>query len=425
MVRGAVTSSMLLVSFLFGSALAQQSIRVSRESLAVWPMAECYAARTGLAMVQIVPEGNDEVCRRSGDNGRTWRATDRRVSVEQLGPNKVRDHRTSMMYLEPNNGLLVQFILDIVVANGDYFGARMNRRIFTRISRDGGWTWGPEVQLVEKGGEYDSTHYARDVYCGRTSPTPSGTGSVTLRDGTIVFPYYFWPDAVYRETLPLNVGRECGEWYVQAACFLGRWRKNRSGIDWDAGDYMIVPSEGSPCGSDEPTVAVLDHGRLFMIVRTGAGDTEGRRKKNLPVLPHCAVSEDGGRTWGDVRPLTYSDGSPLYAPCAISRLIRSSKNRRWYWIANILDQPSYGDCDPRHPLRIAELDSRTMGIKKETVTTIEDKTPDDPEQVRFSNFQVYEDRVTHDFVLSMQKDYSEFVGGNPPRPWYRYRIRLP
>ena len=71
------------------------------------------------------------------------------------------------------------------------------------------------------------------------------------------------------------------------------------------------------------------------------------------------------------------------------------------------------------------MDPRTLGIKKETLTTIEDKAADDPEQVRFSNFLVYEERVTRDFILSMQKDYSEFVTGKPPIPFYRPPLRLP
>jgi hypothetical protein len=186
---------------------------------------------------------------------------------------------------------------------------------------------------------------------------------------------------------------------------------------------MVVPTVGSPCGSDEPTVAVLNDGKLLMIVRPGGMYKDPKRGRHA--VPHRAVSSDGARTWSNIRPLVYSDGSKLYTPSSISRLIRSTKNGKLYWIANIIDRPNYGQSDPRHPLQIAEVDEKTLGIDKRSVTIVEDKAPTDPELVRFSNFKIYEERGTLDFILTMEKSYSEFVTGNPPRPNYRYRIQLP
>lgn len=49
------------------------------------------------------------------------------------------------------------------------------------------------------------------------------------------------------------------------------------------------------------------------------------------------------------------------------------------------------------------------------------------EWVRFSNFRIYEERCSGDFVLLMTKGYSELQEGYPdlPFPSYRYRIQLP
>ncbi len=96
-------------------------------------------------------------------------------------------------------------------------------------------------------------------------------------------------------------------------------------------------------------------------------------------------------------------------------------------IGNILDKPTYGNCDPRYPIQIVELDPKSLSLKRDTVTIIKDRERDDPEQVRFSNFRVYEERGTGDFVLLMTKCYSESTPGFPnlPYPSYRYRLSAP
>ena len=90
---------------------------------------------------------------------------------------------------------------------------------------------------------------------------------------------------------------------------------------------------------------------------------------------------------------------------------------------------TYGPAYPRHPLQIAELDPDTLGIKRETVTVIEDTRPDDPGIPWLSNFHVYEERGTREFILLMTPYYfapdSKWQKALPQVPTYRYRICLP
>jgi hypothetical protein len=184
-------------------------------------------------------------------------------------------------------------------------------------------------------------------------------------------------------------------------------------------------SSAGTCGSDEPTFAVLDDGRILCVVRTSTGFVPEFEKRKIAMRRYCATSRDGGRSWGDIRPLGFDDGGALNSPSAYSEFLRSSNNGKWYWIGNILPEPTHGGCDPRYPLQIAELDPKTLDIKRDTVTVIQDRPADEPPLVRYSNFRVYEERGTNDFVLLMTQGYSEKEANPVKRPTYRYRIKIP
>ena len=121
----------------------------------------------------------------------------------------------------------------------------------------------------------------------------------------------------------------------------------------------------------------------------------------------------------------FADGGTVSSPSAWSQFIQSSKTGAWYWIGNILPEPTYGGCDPRYPLQIVELDTGTLRLKRDTLAVIQDKEPGDDKWVRFSNFRTYEERGTGDLIVLMTKSYCEFAPPGLPTPAYRYRVRLP
>jgi hypothetical protein len=169
-------------------------------------------------------------------------------------------------------------------------------------------------------------------------------------------------------------------------------------------------------------VACLDDHRWFAVVRTGTAQPADFKAKGIPMLRQCSVSQDGGKTWSLSEPLKFDDGSTVYSPCAWSTFIHSTRRDRWHWIGNIIAEPSWGDCDPRYPLQIAELDPRTLRLNKRTLTVIEDKAPGDDKWVRSSNARAYEERGTGDFILVMRKSYCELAAAGLPAPAFTYRI---
>lgn len=369
-----------------------------------WVWAESYASLEDDSLVRAVRRTNTFEILRSEDGARSWR------TVLSFPRKPLLEVET--FYLDPGNGRLVCFL----AANT---GTKpQTRRLFTIISRDGGRTWGARAPLMAD-----------------SALVLEGRRLETLTDGTIVAPCYLWPTEARMHEIFRSEHRprelcDDAQYFQETVCLLGRWRDEQDGIEWEQGGRLLVPggyTSAGTCGSDEPTIAFLDDGRWLCVVRTSTSHVKEFRERNIPALRYCAVSVDCGRTWGEARPLTFDDGSPVYSPSAYSEFVRSSKNGAWHWVGNILPHPSYGNCDPRHPLQIAELDAASLALKRDTVTVIQDIEPGDPAMVRFSNFHIREERGTGDFILLMTKSYCELVENwqTLPMPSWRYRIRLP
>lgn len=405
-----------------------------------WVESVSYASLRDDTLLRSVSTGKENVIQRSDDGGRSWRTAEtvaRRVRLDER-----RAHVSSgILWLDDASGRLIRLISDgmdtarehtIVYANGRDIGPR-TFRLFYQLSSDGGRTWTPKRQIVEKGPEFDETHWANGVYHGRSSIVPAWTQFRRLKDGTIVIPGYRWAtdEEIRRrfdeENRPEEL-RNDSRYYMQALCLAGRWRADGAGLEWTTGEPILTPggyTSAGTCGTDEPAIAALGNDRFFAVVRTATSHRKTFAERNIPILRYCALSEDGCRTWRDVRPLTYSDGATLYAASsAYSEFIRVGG--KWHWVGNILQSPCYGDCDPRYPLVMGELDERTLGIKRETIKVIADREPGDVDYVRFSNFRVYEERGTGDTILLLTKTFADVPDvewWNIPRTSYRFRIR--
>ena len=256
-----------------------------------------------------------------------------------------------------------------------------------RISRDGGRTWEDEHVLVQKGEEYDQTHYARDIRFGYNAGFVTNE-PIQLRNGKILAPLFLWP---WDEKL-----KAANATKKQCAVLIGTWDQTLSRIEWDLGEYTQLTDETGSLS--EITVAELDDGTILGIMRAGSSSRGGLGKF------YC-ISKDGGWTWSVPQRLAYDNGEPLYSPSSISRLIRSSRNGKLYWIANLLPfrQDMYVNTPSnlvRFVLQIAEVNEENYGIKKETMTTI-DKSKDSENPKEYSNPSVYEHRDSGNFILTM------------------------
>ncbi|MDO9464528.1 MAG: sialidase family protein, partial [bacterium] len=218
---------------------------------------------------------------------------------------------------------------------------------------------------------------------------------------------------------------EPGFYYAVARAWLGTWRHDLSGIDWKPGGTVKAEPRQSVEGFDEPHACQFPDGRIFIIGRQSSilptHDSPGFTSVKL-----FAISEDNGRTWSKVKPLTYEDGTYVYSSTSFSDTFCSSKNGKVYVIININDEPSHG-CDPRTTLQIAELDTSTCCVEKDMIAIIDTKHKEHYSKVRFSNWSMIEDRDTKNLLLFMKLDMSEDcpIRNGYDLNCYRYEIELP
>jgi hypothetical protein len=254
-----------------------------------------------------------------------------------------------------------------------------------RMSRDGGQIWEKAQAVVQKGEEYSESHYARGIWYGKNGGYICND-PIKLRNGSILLPFQVWPWDEKNNKLST-----C----KFSTVFIGTWAKDLSRIQWDYGDYIegLPDRYGSLC---EPTLAELKNGDVLTIMRASPVGASAKF--------YC-ISKDGGRTWSEPKRLTYDNGEQLLSPPAISRLYRSSRNGKLYWIGNIM--PFREDLYVNMPynlqrfvLQIAEVNEDNFSIRKETVTTIdESKAGEIPRE--YSNFYIYEDRHSGNMILTM------------------------
>ena len=260
------------------------------------------------------------------------------------------------------------------------------------------------MQLVDDRDEFDSEHWGPGIYYKKNGGMLAAPPMLKLKDGTLV----------HSLVVNLNDGKK-----YQSGLLLGRWKDDLSGLYWEFSDYVSISPDQSSQGVCESTPCLLDDGRIYLSLRA-CGD---RIDRKFPSLKFWVMSEDGGRTFSNPAPLTYEDGSMVWSPSSMHVIIRHSINKKYYWLGNILDEPNY-DSGHRYPLCAAELVPEKGCLIKESVTVIETRPEDCPcDSVRYTNFGVYEDRMTNEIVLTLPEqfrhDRADFTAD-----CYRYRISV-
>ena len=265
--------------------------------------------------------------------------------------------------------------------------------IALRVSEDDGKTWG-EKMVVPAPGEV-----CFDM--------------IRLRDGTLLLP------------TTKNVGEKYDVWvHADFTANLGRWEDGK--LVWTRGKTLHVAPEESDGGLCEPHVAQLADGRLVALLRAGSrlpreengvgGVTSGKL---------MSVSKDNGLTWSKPQFLRFEDGEIVYSPRSFQDLFVSEKNGRLYAILNIIDGPCW-NCDPRNVLQIAEIDPKTLRVKRETVTEIERLHDQHYWMVRYSNWRGVQD-AKGDVLIFFELALAEQspVRRGYDRSMYCYRLILP
>ncbi len=340
----------------------------------------------------------------SFDNGRTW-------SPGSLIFEPIRGERgvsrwgeNAFLFDEQEDAVI--FFLNNHLYPKNTFTGEVERftRIFYMISFDEAESFSETVQLIQEGCNSDT--WARGITFGKNNAAISFCAPIKTRSTNIILPVQICPaDSDFDNPFLIK-------W--QAACFIGRWEGKR--IRWDLSKPVSIYPKLSSRGLCEPAIAELMDDSFLMVCR-GSNHTI----PNLPGYKWFCTSKDGGYEWSNVRPFCYDDGERFYSPATGSRLIRHSKNRKLYWIGNIVPENPDGN-RPRYPLQIAEVNEARVGLTKNTVGVIEDKRQGDSPLVQFSNFRVYEDRETGEFVLTMARIQER--GNELTSPAYEYRIQI-
>ena len=294
-----------------------------------------------------------------------------------------------------------------------YFGERM----WYQVSTDNGATYDTIRPIIQQGAGYNASHPIGPIQAGLTDFRSSEwIPPLRMSNGEIIVPFqYSMLNAAGTDYYnPYNTTT-----FTQSGVMIAKWNTANTDIEWKLGGTVSLDSQISSRGLIEPAVVETNTpGRLLMVMRGSNENNTSAASRNWKT-----VSDDYGRTWSPVTPMTYSDGSSLFSPSAMSDVRKHSVNHKLYWFGNIIGSNADGN-SPRYPLVIAEIDETTLGIIPGSSTLIAAYTPGAPyfdtTQVQFSNFTVVEHPTTHHFIIS----FTRVDFGKPQSQWIPMSVEI-
>ena len=317
---------------------------------------------------------SDHVRRFSSDNGRTWSPFPAVPNNDVQYEGKTVWEGDGHPFYDRQAGVLIEPWLRQIVVGGIYNGFT-----YYRLSRDYGKTWSAPKQFkYEDGPDFDPKDPHNPAFIA-VNQGHLGNTIIQHSNGTLIHPLMLAnaPDDPDNATRP---------WKMGSLCMVGRWNPSMEDYDWKAGKRVQISPEVSGRGLLEPEAAELADERVLVVYRTNSGHM------------YHSVSSDGGLTLSNPAELKYDDGTSFHAPSAYHRMLRHSQTGKLYWFGNISATKPDGNT-PRYPLVIAEVDETIPALKKKTVSVIDDRRPDQPGGIQLSNFQVIEDRESHQLEL--------------------------
>jgi len=260
----------------------------------------------------------------------------------------------------------------------------------------------------ESGPNFDEDNPFDSLYL-RTNRAFMGHKIVLADDGTA-----FYPMSCFRREQANAVG--------QGGAVL--MRRDVKTQQWTASNQQYIDPNISSRGLLELDLAILKNDHLLIICRGSnvLGRAHTTEPDSLQARKWFLTSNDGGKTISQARELTYDDGSRFYSPASIHTMIRSNKDGRLYWLANVTTTLPDGN-SPRYPLYLFQIDEENVSVVKNSAILIDDRRSGDPEGVQLSNFSVIENPETLEFEIYLSK-----IGQDPDHLWnadvYKYTVTI-
>ena len=353
----------------------------------------------------------------SRDNGRTW------SDPAEVSPTFEDPRGTGRRYIrggdvDPVTGRYLSIVNYGVLPTDEPLEGMRQWHLYYTVSEDGGRTNTVDEQIICEGEEFDETHPIPDVHIGRNCVMIGDNGQrvLTRSDEALLLPVQsssIGPDGeLYNPT--------GGHTYTDCALLIGRW-KNDGRITWEASERVKADPARSSRGFIEPTLAELVDGSLIMVMR-GSND----RFHEVPGYRWISRSTDGGHSWTEAEPWTYSDGGSFYSPSAMSQLI-PLVDGRLFWAGNVSPQNVKGN-SPRYPLVIGEVDRETGLLIRDRTSVVDDLQPGESPYLTLSNFYIRQDREDGDLRLYMTRLFAQDFRENGKHDWtadaMEYRISV-
>ena len=333
-----------------------------------------------------------EQVRRSTDNGRTWSDFTRLPLPQTEYKNAIITWRPeTALFYDPVTKRNVSMWLRQTQDGTCWFYSH----VFARTSTDGGRTWNRGAMLrYEDGDELDPADPLKKSFLLHNQAF-FGSNIIRHSNGTLIH-------CVAHANSPGTTQP------IASLCFIGTWDSEAEDYRWTPGTRVSAEKRHGSREFDEPNVAELRDGRVLVVWRRGGTPNESIRK-------WFSVSADGGRTLSPPAEWKYDDGSRFFSPASFHLMLRHSITGKLYWVGNIVSGPHpSGECQPRFPLVIAEIDEAIPAIRRNTVTVIDDRAEGESDMIQLSNFTILEDRETHAIELYMSRlgaDPEELLDG--------------
>jgi hypothetical protein len=362
--------------------------------------------------VYVHPDGGEMVTasQRSGDHGATWTPARPRPDIDS-GLRKGFRRNAYPPYLDPVQDRLVMLVLSLDVPDLDpnieeppigeneYY-------LRYRVSGDGGKTYLFDERIRQEG-KFTDRHPIDGVWLGQNGYYLGDVGCIPqrTRQGEILVPVQVpLLDENGKLTSPGG-----GFTYQYTRMLIGTWTDDNR-LRWNVSEKIEGDPDRTSRGLFEPTIAELPDGRIVCIMR-GSNGGERDPQCEWKAYKWISTSDDGGHTWSSAQPWTYSGGGEFFSPSAMSQLLTYSDGRV-FWIGNLSAENCCGN-NPRHPLVVGQVDPKTAGLIRETVSTIDSLQPDDQRGLNLSHWLATEDRATGDIHIPMRRwtaDYKQFRG---------------
>ncbi|MBN2309580.1 MAG: exo-alpha-sialidase [Candidatus Hydrogenedentes bacterium] len=205
----------------------------------------------------------------------------------------------------------------------------------------------------------------------------------------------------------------------QVRMIIGEYRAGGA-LDWRLGEPLRSDPARNTRGYSESAPVELRDGRIALLCR---GSNVGMADE--PGYKWLSFSEDGGESWREAVPLCGDDGEPIESSATGCACFRSIANGKLYFIGNLCARGERAEGNwPRSPLYVAEVQEDPFAIRRDSLTVIDERGPDDSPQTQISNFRYYQDRATGDVVVTATR-----FGERDAKKWkwadhYRYRVAL-